>query len=237
MEPPNFIFNEKLIREKTLPYDSPSRFSIQDDFFTPSAVLFTIVPHDEKPYELVLIHRTEKGTRHRGEMSFPGGKLESQDDSLRTTALREAEEEIGVPRSNVEIIGCLHDFPTMTRFIISPFIAKIDKNQELIRDEREVQEIIKVPISFFAEKRNFRETAMDFEGKAFPVFFFDYKANNKSYMIWGATAYMICTFIELIYDIKMSKLGLRRFNTEEIKPLKKYILNRNKVKDLYKLSK
>jgi 8-oxo-dGTP pyrophosphatase MutT (NUDIX family) len=237
MEPPNFIFNEKLIRKKTYSYDSPSRFSIQDDFFTPSAVLFSIIPHEEKPYELVLIHRTDKGTRHRGEMSFPGGKLESQDDSLRITALREAEEEIGVPRTNVKIIGCLHDFPTMTRFIISPFIATIDKNQELVRDEREVQEIIKVPISFFAEKRNFRETAMDFEGKPFPVFFFDYKENNKSYMIWGATAYMICTFIELLYDIKMSKLGLRRFNTEEIKTLKEYILNRDKVKDLYKLSK
>jgi len=237
MEPPNFIFNEQLIREKTFSYESPSRFSIKDDFFTPSAVLFTIVPYDDKPYELVLIHRADKGTRHRGEMSFPGGKLESQDESLKITALRETEEEIGVPRANINIIGCLHDFPTMTRFIISPFIAMIDKNQELVREEKEVQEIIKVPINFFAEKRNFRETAMDFEGKAFPVFFFDYKANKKSYMIWGATAYMICTFIELVYDIKMSKLGLRRFNTEEIKTLKNYILNRNKVKELYKLSK
>ena len=73
MEPPNFIFNEQLIREKTFSYESPSRFSIKDDFFTPSAVLFTIVPYDDKPYELVLIHRADKGTRHRGEMSFPGG--------------------------------------------------------------------------------------------------------------------------------------------------------------------
>ena len=237
MEPSNFLFNEKLIRQKTFSYDSLSRFTVKDDFFTPSAVLFTIVPYEDKPYELVVIHRADKGTRHRGEMSFPGGKFEPQDNSLKTTALREAEEEIGVPRANVNIIGCLHDFPTMTRFIITPFIATIDEDQELIKDEREVQEIIKVPITFFAEKQNFRETAMDFEGKNFPVFFFDYKTNNKSYMIWGATAFMICTFIEMVYDLKMSELGLRRFNTEEIKPLKQYILNRNKIKDLYKLSK
>ncbi len=237
MEQSKFFFNEKLIRERTLPYDSPSRFSLKDDFFTPSAVLFTIIPYDDKPYELVVIHRANKGTRHRGEMSFPGGKFEPQDKSLKMTALREAEEEIGVPTTNVNIIGCLHDFPTMSQFIISPFIATIDKDQELIKDDREVQEIIKVPITFFTEKRNFRETAMDFEGKDFPVFFFNYKVNNKSYMIWGATAYMICTFIEMVYDLKMSKLGLRRFTAEEIKPLKQYIKNKSKIKDLYKLSK
>ncbi|MCP4762445.1 MAG: NUDIX domain-containing protein, partial [archaeon] len=105
MEPSNFFFNEKLIKERTLPYDSPLRFSLKDDFFTPSAVLFTIIPYDDKPYELVVIHRANKGTKHRGEMSFPGGKFEPQDKSLKMTALREAEEEIGVPTINVNIIG------------------------------------------------------------------------------------------------------------------------------------
>jgi 8-oxo-dGTP pyrophosphatase MutT (NUDIX family) len=237
MEPSNFIFNEKLIREKTFSYDSPSRFSIKDDFFTPSAVLFTIIPYKDKPYELVVIHRADKGKSHRGEMSFPGGKYEPQDSSLKVTALREAEEEIGVPRANIDVIGCLHDFPTMSRFIISPFIATIDKNQELTKDEREVQEIVKVPITFFTEKQNFRETTMNFEGKEFPVLYFDYKVNNTSYMIWGATAYMICTFIEMVYDLKLSKLGLRRFNLKEIKTLKKSILNRDKINDFNKLSK
>ena len=227
MDLQKLFFNETSIKEKIFSLDSQSVISIQDDFFTTSAVLFTLVPHEQKPYELVLIHRANKGTRHRGEMSFPGGKFDPKlDISLKDTALRECEEEIGVPRDEIKIIGRLNDFPTMTQFIISPFIGVINKDQELVRDQREVQEIIKVPINFFIEKKNFRETTMDFGGKPFPVFFFNYEANHKNYMIWGATAFMIVTFIEMVYNHAISDLGLRRFTLEEIKPLKDYILSR-----------
>lgn len=227
MDLQKLFFNENSIKEKIFSLDSQSVISIQDDFFTTSAVLFTLVPHEQKPYELVLIHRANKGSCHRGEMSFPGGKFDPKlDNSLKDTALRECEEEIGVPRDEIKIIGRLNDFPTMTQFIISPFIGVINKEQELVRDQREVQEIIKVPINFFIEKQNFRETAMDFGGKPFPVFFFNYEVNHKNYMIWGATAFMIVNFIEMVYNHAISDLGLRRFTLEEIKPLKDYILSR-----------
>ena len=110
----------------------------------------------------------------------------------------------------------------MTQYIITPFVGVINKDQELTRDEREVQEIIKVPINFFTEKRSFKETAMDIGRKPFPVFYFNYHANNKNYMIWGATAYMITSFIKLIYDQELSELGLRRYNINEIKSLKSF---------------
>jgi len=227
----NLRYDEKVIKEHLLSFDSPSRFCINDDFFTKSAVIFTIIPHDDKPYELVIIHRTDKGEKHGGEMSFPGGKFDSTlDKSLKDTALRECEEEIGVPRNQIKILGCLHDFPTMTQYIITPFVGIINKDQELIRDQREVQEIITVPINFFTEKSSFKETATDFEGKPFPVFFFLYTLNNRRYMIWGATAYMITSFIKLIYGHDLSKLGLRRFTVDEIKSLKSHILNLNNKK-------
>ncbi|MFX1383238.1 MAG: NUDIX hydrolase [Promethearchaeota archaeon] len=172
MDTLNLRYNELLIKEQLLSFDSPSRLCINDDFFTKAAVLFTIIPYDENPYELVIIHRTDKGLKHRGEMSFPGGKFDLKlDKSLRDTALRECEEEIGVPRNKIKILGCLHDFPTMTQYIITPFVGVINKNQELIKDEREVQDIIKVPINFFTEKRSFKEKVMDIGGKPFPVFF------------------------------------------------------------------
>jgi len=228
----SLIFDERFVRSRLFNCDSPSRISLKDDFFTSSAVLFSIIPYRDKPYDLILIHRSELGTRHRGEMSFPGGKFEDhKDKSLKDTALREAEEEIGVPRESIKIIGCLDDFPTMTKYIITPFVAIIDKNQELNRQESEVQKILKIPINFFTSKTQFREQAIDIDGNKFPVFYFNYidQKNGQKYTVWGATAYMIVTFIETLYDFTLSNLGLQRFKLEKIKDLKEYIKYRNNI--------
>ncbi|MHA1913293.1 MAG: NUDIX hydrolase [Promethearchaeota archaeon] len=232
MNPENLLFNENLIKQNIYPCDSPLRISLRDDFFTKAAVVFSIVPHKDKPYELILIHRSDKGTRHRGEMSFPGGKFEAQvDKTLKDTALRETEEEIGVPRGNIRLIGCLDDFPTMTQYIITPFLGIIDKDQKLTRQEREVQEIVKIPIDFFTKKLNFREQTIDINGKDFPVFYFNYvkQENGKIFTVWGATAYLISAFIERVYGFTMSKLGLERFKLEKIKQIKEYIKYRDQI--------
>ncbi len=232
MDKNNLIFDESLIREKLYPCDSPLRVSINDDFFTSSAVIFSIIPYKNKPYDLILIHRSNRGTKHRGEMSFPGGKFDlSLDRNLRDTAIRETEEEIGVLRGNIKILGCLDDFPTMTQYIITPFIGIIDKNQKLIKDEREVQRILKIPITFFTSKINFREQAINIGDKKLPVFYFNYfeNENNQQYVVWGATAYLISNFIETVYGLTMSSLGLKRFKLEKIKHLKDYIKYRDQI--------
>ena len=232
MDKNNLIFDENFIREKLYPCDSHLRVSIKDDFFTRSAVIFSIVPYKDKPYDLILIHRSNRGTKHRGEMSFPGGKFEPLiDKNLKDTALRETEEEIGVLDKNIKIIGCLDDFPTMTQYIITPFIGIIDRNQKLVRDEREVQRILKIPIDFFTSKTNFREQAIDIESRKFPVFYFSYidSENHQQYVVWGATAFLISTFIEKVYGLTMSTLGLERFKLEKIKQIKEYIKYRNKI--------
>ena len=228
----NLVFNENLLKKAIFLCDSPQRISIKDDFFTSSAVLFSLIPYEDKPYELILIHRSNRGTRHRGEMSFPGGKFDHLlDSSLKDTALRETEEEIGVSREKVKIIGCLDDFPTMTRYIITPFLGLIDKNQVLIKDEREVQRILKIPIDFFTSKINFREQSVDIEERKFPIFYFNYidDTSGQKFTIWGATAYLITIFIEKVYGFNMSELGLERFKLEKIKHLKEYIKYRNQI--------
>ncbi|TFF95254.1 MAG: CoA pyrophosphatase, partial [Promethearchaeota archaeon] len=201
MKPSNLIFDKELIKSKLLDCTSPARRRIEDKYFTPSAVLFPLIPHSHKPYEILVIKRTNRGLKHRGEMSFPGGKVEPRDTSLQDTALRECEEEIGVPWNNVELLGCLHDFPTLTRYIITAFVGIIDKDQELTRQVSEVEAIVKVPIDFFVGKKNFKERAFDIEGKKFPIFYFNYKdpTTGRKFTIWGATAYMIATFILMIY--------------------------------------
>ncbi|NVM45601.1 MAG: CoA pyrophosphatase [Candidatus Lokiarchaeota archaeon] len=228
----SLIFDENFIKSKLFNCESPSRVSLKDDFFTSSAVLFSIIPYEDKPYDLILIHRSNLGTRHRGEMSFPGGKFEEdKDESLKDTALRETEEEIGVSREIIKIIGCLDDFPTMTKYIITPYVAIIDKNQKLKRQESEVQRILKIPVDFFTSKTQFREQTVDVDGNKFPVFYFNYidPENGQKYTVWGATAYMIVTFIETLYGFSLSNLGLKRFKLEKIKDLKEYIKYSNNI--------
>jgi hypothetical protein len=166
-------------------------------------------------------------------MSFPGGKFDfHRDRSLQDTALRETEEEIGVPPEKVKIIGCLDDFPTMTKYIITPYIGIIDKDQKLVKDDREVQEIVKIPINFFTIKKNFREQAVDIEGNKFPIFYFNYtkKENGKTFTVWGATAYMISNFLERVYGYNLSELNLKRFKLDKIKLIKEYIKYRDQIK-------
>ncbi len=228
----DLIFNKKFIAEKLLPYNSEERIKLKDPTFQSSAVIFTIIPYADKPYDLVLIHRTEKGTKHRGEISFPGGKFEhDKDKSLRDTALRETEEEIGVPSNKVAIIGCLHDFPTLTRYIITPFVGTIPPDYPLIPDEREVQVILKVPISFFTENTHFSERPFEVEGKPYSIFYFNYKnpTNSKIYNIWGATAYMIMIYLQQVHGFNQSKLGIRRPDIESVKKLKDYLKYKKQI--------
>jgi len=232
MVPVDFVFDEKLIREKLIPCDDPKRIQLTDKLFINSAVLFSIIPYENKPYDLIIIHRTNKGTKHRGEMSFPGGKFDPlKDKNLLDTAIREAIEEIGVTRNDISLLGCLNDFPTMTKYIITPFVAKINPNAPLVRQEREVQKILKVPIDFFIKKTNFREQAFKIEGKKFPVFYFTYTDphSNKKYLIWGATAHLIERFIERVYGYEMSELGIKRFKLNEILSLKDFLRSRDKI--------
>jgi 8-oxo-dGTP pyrophosphatase MutT (NUDIX family) len=219
MDAEDLIFNETQIKKKIYPCGSSSRTSLNDSFFTKAAVLFSIIPHIDKPYELILIHRSNMGTRHRGEMSFPGGKFEPEEDnSLRDTALRETEEEIGVPRNQIRIIGCLNDFPTISKFIVTPFLGLINKNQKLIRDEREVQKIIKVPIDFFMKKSNFSEQDFGVANKKYPIFYYNYfnDDNGQFYTIWGATAFLITHFLELVYNVQIGSKKAKRPSLEDI---------------------
>jgi 8-oxo-dGTP pyrophosphatase MutT (NUDIX family) len=225
-------YNESLIKKNLFEFNSPSRIRLQDDYFVSSAVLFSILPKGNEPFELVLIHRTNTGRKHRGEMSFPGGKFEPKvDTTLMDTAFREAEEEVGVSRDQLELLGCLNDFPTMTKYIITPFIARIDPRTELNREEKEVQEILKVPIDFFINRSNFHEKAIDVKNERFPIFYYNYykKKPRKHYLIWGATAHMIVTFINRVYKYQMSELGIQRFNLEKIRSLKDFFKYKNHI--------
>lgn len=216
----DFVFDEELIKSRLEKFSSPSRLSMKEEYFVNSAVVFLIIAYKDQPYDLVLIRRTKRvNDKHAGEMSFPGGKFDPQSDkSFLDTALRETEEELGIPRQNLKVIGCIDDHLTPKGFIITPFIACIDKHQKMVKQDEEVKEIVKIPINFFANKKNYRERTYKLNNDLIGVGKFTYiSPNNKKNVIFGATSHIIANFIDRVYNIGLMTPGCRRINCNDIK--------------------
>lgn len=216
----DFMFNETLIRSKLKDFFSPKRLKMQQKPFISSAVLFLIQSVENLPYSLVMIRRTKRiNDKHSGEMSFPGGKFDIQsDDNLLDTALREAEEELGISPKDVNILGCIDDHLTPKGFIITPFVGFIDEEVKLNKQDHEVKEILKIPVTFFANKENYKEKTYLLKGDQIGVGKFKYKApDGKIYVIFGATSHIIVNYIDTVYNLGLMNPGSRRIKCDDIK--------------------
>jgi len=216
----DLVFNERLIRNKLKDFDSPNRLSMSHEYFTNSAVVFLLIPYKDTPYDLVLIRRTKSNTdKHSGEMSFPGGKFDPKlDKSYLDTAFRELEEELGIPRDKVSILGCIDDHLTPKGFIITAFVAFISQDTTMVKQDSEVNEIVKIPITFFADKKKFRERTYKLKNDLIGVGKYKYfSPDNKKYVIFGATSHIIVNFIDTVYNLGLMTPGCRRVNCEDIK--------------------
>ncbi|MBY9019479.1 MAG: CoA pyrophosphatase [Candidatus Lokiarchaeota archaeon] len=214
-----FIFNEKLIRTKLKDFASPDRLTLSHENFVNSAIVFLIIPYNDKPYDLVLIRRAKRTTdKHSGEMSFPGGKFDPiLDSSYLDTGLRELDEELGIPRNKISILGCIDDHLTPKGFIITAFVAFITQEIKIVKQDSEVNEIVKIPITFFADKKKFRERTYNLKDNLIGVGKYNYfSPENKKYVIFGATSHIIVNFIDTVYDLGLMTPGCRRINCEDI---------------------
>ncbi len=216
----DLVFNERLIRNKLKDFDSPNRLSMSHEYFTNSAVVFLLIHYKDKPYDLVLIRRTKSNTdKHSGEMSFPGGKFDPKlDKSYLDTAFRELEEELGIPSYQVDVLGCIDDHLTPKGFIITAFVAFITQDIKMVKQESEVNEIVKIPITFFANKENFKERTYKLKEDLIGVGKYNYfSPENKKYIIFGATSHIIVKYIDTVYNLGLMTPGCRRINCEDIK--------------------
>lgn len=150
-----------------------------------AAVLIPLYRDNNGELILVLVRRTE-GDIHGGQLAFPGGKMSSTDNSLKKTALRETEEEIGLKSTNIEILEQLPNVYTQTsRFDITPFLAKILRPVEWIPDKREIAEIIEIPVKDLASPESHGEEIKNFLEWPSPQLIPFYRVGN--YQLWGAT--------------------------------------------------
>ncbi|MFZ9255681.1 MAG: CoA pyrophosphatase [Burkholderiaceae bacterium] len=154
----------------------------------PAAVLVPmVVRHDT--LNLLLTLRTAHLNDHAGQISFPGGRVDDDDADAIATALRETEEEIGLSRRHVEVIGCLPDYQTGTGFRVTPVAALVHPPFELQADSFEVAEIFEVPMAFLMDGTNHQRRSAIFPNRSSRRSF--YTMPFEQYFIWGATAAML----------------------------------------------
>jgi len=161
----------------------------------PSAVL---VPIYEKvgEYYVVLTKRTQDVEHHKGQVSFPGGAYDEGDGDLKTTALREAFEEIGVRGEDVEILGNLDDQATITsNFAITPFVGAIPYPYGFRVNRKEVEELIEAPVAVLLNRDCSSSQPRDSKGKPHPQGYYHF----RDYNITGITALILEQFLELAF--------------------------------------
>jgi len=151
---------------------------------------------------VVLTRRTEEVEQHKGQVSFPGGTMDTCDATIIDTALREAEEEIGLTKNAVEVLGTLNDFCTPSGFCISPVVGFLPVIPSFALNKTEVSEVFDVPLSFFLNSSNERVDRRERFGKMTNVYFYGYGEHE----IWGATAEILRTFLRALNtEIKHKK--------------------------------
>ncbi len=161
----------------------------------PAAVL---VPLVERPAGLtvLLTQRTDHLIHHGGQISFPGGRVEKHDISPVETALRETEEEIGLHRRYVEVIGFLDQYQTVTGFLITPVVSFVLPAFELQPDPFEVADVFEVPLHFVLNPHNHERRNMVVNGQQRRFYVIPYEDRY----IWGATAAMLVSFAQRLAD-------------------------------------
>lgn len=174
--------------------DVPGRAALAEGPPRPAAVL---VPLVQRPGSMtvLLTQRTAHLAHHPGQISFPGGRLEDGDNGdAIAAALRETEEEIGLARRHVTILGRLDDYVTGTGFLITPMVGVVDPPFDLTPDPFEVAEVFEVPLDFLLDPQNHKLNRVVVEGRRRPFWSMTWDER----VIWGATAGMLVNLADVL---------------------------------------
>ena len=176
-------------------YDVPPE--LLSDSTREAAVLVPFVRIDNAWHILYIRRTSYEGDRHSGQVAFAGGKRDDCDETLLATALRETEEEIGIAASDVDVLGHINHHHTISEFQVRPYIGVVPWPYPLNLDEIEVARAFTMPLSWLAETSNYRfeERRHPDSRRPWPVVYYDLYDGE---MLWGATARMTLSLIEVL---------------------------------------
>ena len=160
-----------------------------------AAVLIPVVERDGEAH-LLFTKRAEHLGEHPGQMSFPGGGREPEDEDLEATALREAHEEIGLRPDEVEVLGRLDDIRTITEYSVTPFVGRVP-DREYVPDDDEVAEIAVLSVADMLDEDNYEHERRDHPHYGDIVIHY---FRVDGYTVWGATGRIVVDFFELTTD-------------------------------------
>lgn len=187
--PPEDLRREALAR---LPGDLAARLFSGPP--VPAAVLVGLMPR-ASGWDVLLTRRTEQMRDHPGQISFPGGRLEPQDEGPRDAAVREAREEVGIEPEFIEVVGYLPPHAVVTGFVVSPVVALLRPGFTLQADPVEVAEILSVPLDFLLDPANLVTGERTVRGVTLPLYTWQFGRHR----IWGATAQILHALREVIH--------------------------------------
>ncbi|RBW43198.1 CoA pyrophosphatase [Psychromonas sp. B3M02] len=151
-----------------------------------AAVLMPLVQRSNGLH-MILTQRALHLRHHPGQVSFPGGRFETTDLSLATTALRETQEEIGIDQDNIQLVGRLPELTTSSGYHVTPFVGFVARHEQVIIDKSEVKSCFEVPFNYLLNNDNFVKQHLVANHKRH----FTYCCAYQNHLIWGATAQMI----------------------------------------------
>lgn len=161
-----------------------------------AGVLVLLFPKGNELHVL-LTKRSSDVEHHRGQISFPGGAVDDRDENIIATAVRETEEEIGIPAHVIRILGLFDDAWTPSGFQITPVIGYTNAPLSIRPSPFEVEEVLEVPLSFFLEAGNERVKKLTREGATVDVYFYTYREKE----IWGATAGILRSVVHALQAV------------------------------------
>lgn len=165
-----------------LPADQPLR---------PAAVLVPLIRRAQG-WQVLLTRRTAQMPTHAGQISFPGGRIDASDPDAVAGALRETHEELGIDPARVRPLGLLDVYGTISAYAVTPVVGVVDPAASTCPNEREVDEVFEVPLSFLLDRRNLKREERHFRGRLRGYYAYPY---GERY-IWGATAGMLVNLLE-----------------------------------------
>lgn len=169
--------------------------SLIDPYLAPAGVMVLIYPKDGE-HHVLLNKRSDSVEHHKGEIAFPGGAMDDGDESLRETALRETHEEMGVRPEDVRLLGELDDVPTISSYVMSPFVGTIPYPYPFRPSSVEVAEVLEVPLSHLMDPANHRiETRMK-DGRLINGVAYGYRGN----FVFGATARVLTRLLQIVEE-------------------------------------
>lgn len=174
-------------------YRGRTRKTLPLNDLTAAAVLIPLFEKEDEIF-LLLARRTEMVRTHKGQIAFPGGAQDVSDRDLAQTALRETEEEIGIPASEIRILGELDDYPTPTKFRITPYVGTIPYPYAATLNRDETEAIIEFPLGHLMRPQNHRKGFRRHGERTYDIHFFDYGEHT----VWGATGLILYDLLDVI---------------------------------------